>query len=380
VVVSLERMRRILSVDCAARLLTCQAGVTLERVQQEAAGKGMYFPVDFSSRGSSQIGGNISTNAGGIRVLRYGNIREWVVGLTVVTGRGEVLQLNGCLFKNNAGVDLRPLFIGSEGTLGIITECTMRLTTRPVDYLRAMCGLGSLDTILPLLSFCRSRLPSLSAFELLERDAFDEVVSRRSLRNPFQASYQAYILIECEQFAPTLTDEVLAVLTEAFESGLTQDIVVGESSAHSQELMNIRDLVSETLSSHYTLHKNDISVPISDIPSFLNELHTIVGATYPGYRVLVFGHVGDGNLHVNILKPPHLADEQFWDTCKESDKIVFSLVRKYRGSIAAEHGVGLLKRDYLEYTRTSSEIRVLKELKAVFDPNGVLNPGKVLPA
>lgn len=379
VILSLERMRAVLEVNPVDRTIRCQAGAPLERIQFEATQHDLYFPVDFSSRGSAQIGGNIATNAGGIRVIRYGNMREWVVGLKVVTGRGDILELNGSLWKNNTGYDLRSLFIGSEGTLGIIVEATLKLTTPPKDTTRVLCGLSSNEAILPLLTFCRGKLRELSAFEFIDSTAFAEVIKHRQLRNPLSGTYAAYVLVECELNAPDSMERVTDTFGEAYEKGLILDVVVSESSAQSQELMNIRDLISETLSMHYTLHKNDISVPVPAIPAFLRDLHESIAKAYAGFKVVVFGHVGDGNLHVNVLKPIDITDEAFWKSCHDSDQTIFATVQKFKGSISAEHGVGLLKRDFLHYSRTAEEIELMRGIKSVFDPLNIMNPGKVIP-
>lgn len=379
VIVSMERMRAVLEVNPIDRTIRCQAGAPLERVQMEAAQHDLYFPVDFSSRGSAQVGGNIATNAGGIRVIRYGNMREWVVGLKVVTGQGDILELNGSLWKNNTGYDLRSLFIGSEGTLGIIVEATLKLTSPPRDTTRVMCGLSSNEAILPLLTFCRGKLRDLSAFEFIDSSAFTEVIKHRQLRNPLTDVYPAYVLVEVELNSPDSMERVTEAFGEAYEQGLIMDVVVSESSAQSQELMNIRDLISETLSTHYTLHKNDISVPVPCIPAFLSELHDSITQAYTGFKVVVFGHVGDGNLHVNVLKPTTISDEEFWKSCHDSDKTIFSTVKKFKGSISAEHGVGLLKRDFIHYSRSSEELELMRGIKRAFDPLNIMNPGKVLP-
>jgi FAD/FMN-containing dehydrogenase len=379
VILSLERMRSVLEVNPIDRTIRCQAGAPLERIQTEAAQHDLYFPVDFSSRGSAQIGGNIATNAGGIRVIRYGNMREWVVGLKVVTGRGDILELNGSLWKNNTGYDLRSLFVGSEGTLGVIVEATLKLTSPPKDTTRVLCGLASNEAVLPLLTFCRSKLRELSAFEFIDASAFSEVIKHRQLRNPLSDLYAAYVLVEVELNSPDSAERVTEAFGDAYENGLIQDVVVSESSAQSQELMNIRDLISETLSMHYTLHKNDISVPVPAIPAFLSELHTSIGEAYAGFKVVVFGHVGDGNLHVNVLKPSNITDDEFWKSCHESDRTIFSTVKKFKGSISAEHGVGLLKRDFIHYSRTTEELEMMRGIKRVFDPLNIMNPGKVLP-
>lgn len=379
VVLSLERMRKILEINRTDRTIRCQAGVPLEQLQAAAAAEGLYFPVDFSSRGSAQIGGNIATNAGGIRVIKYGNFRESVLGLTVVTGRGDVLELNGPLFKNNSGYDLRNLFIGSEGTLGIVVEAILRVTTPPSDVVRVLCGLANTQAVLPLLTFCRDRFRDLSAFEFMERLPFQEVIQRRGLRDPLSHPHEGYALIECELDSPEAKEAVLTAFGEAFESNLIQDVVVSESSAQAQELMNLRDLISETLSTHYTLHKNDISVPVPALPDFLAALHATIRGTYPTFRVAVFGHVGDGNLHVNVFKPDGMTDADFWASCDEADHTIFRTVQSFGGSISAEHGVGLLKRDFIHYTRTKAELQLMRGVKAVFDPKGIMNPGKMLP-
>lgn len=379
VLLSLERMRKILSINRTDRTIRCQAGVSLEQLQTTAAAEGLYFPVDFSSRGSAQIGGNIATNAGGIRVIKYGNFRESVLGLTVVTGSGEILELNGSLFKNNSGYDLRNLFIGSEGTLGIIVEAVLRVTTPPSEVVRILCGLSDTSAVLPLLTYCRDTFRDLSAFEFMERFPYQEVINRRGLRDPLGQAYECYALVECELTAAGSKDEILSAFGDAYERGLIQDVVVSDSSAQAQELMNLRDLISETLSTHYTLHKNDISVPVPAIPEFLTTLHTTVRTTYPTFRVAVFGHVGDGNLHVNVLKPSDMSDAEFWAACHEADHAIFRTVQAFRGSISAEHGVGLLKRDFLHYTRSQEELQMMRGIKKVFDPRGIMNPGKVLP-
>jgi len=377
VVVSLERMRSVLEVNRTSRTGHCQAGVTLEQLQLAAAAHELYFPIDFSSRGSAQLGGNIATNAGGIRVIKYGNIRDSVVGLTVVTGTGEILELNGSLFKNNSGYDLRNLFIGSEGTLGIITEAIVKLTSPPKGLVRILCGVSDFDAILALLTLCRDSLPNLSAFEFMERLPYSEVVRHRRLRDPFSQGYPAYVLVESELHSNNTEDHITAVFAQAYEQGIIQDVVVSESSAQAQELMNLRDFISETLSQHYTIHKNDISVPVQSIPAFLSDLHTTIREAYPTYRVAVFGHVGDGNLHVNVLKPADMQDTEFWNNCHSADTIVFNVVKRYRGSISAEHGVGLLKRDFLHFTRSPAEIEIMRGIKAVLDPKGIMNPGKI---
>jgi FAD/FMN-containing dehydrogenase len=243
-----------------------------------------------------------------------------------------------------------------------------------------LCGLASNDAILPLLTFCRGKLRDLSAFEFIDSTAFGEVIKHRQLRNPLSDTYPAYVLVECELNTTRSMEQVTEAFGQAYEKGLIVDVVVSESSAQAQELMNIRDLISETLSMRYTLHKNDISVPVPAIPAFLRELHESITTAYAGFKVVVFGHVGDGNLHVNVLKPTEITDEAFWKSCHDSDRTIFTTVRKFRGSISAEHGVGMLKRDFIHFSRTAEELEMMRGIKAVFDPLNIMNPGKVLPA
>jgi len=379
IVVSLERMRRIFEVNRIDRTLRCEAGTVLETVQREAENHDLLFPVDFSPRGSCQMGGAIATNAGGIRVVRYGNMRESVLGLVVVTGSGDLLELNGSLIKNNTGYDLRSLFIGSEGTLGIIVECTVRLVAKPGETIRALCGISKLDTILPLLTKTRDTFPTVSAFEFMERAPMEEVIKERALRDPLSDVYPYYILIELELTAPTETERFEGFLGTMLSDGTIADVVVAQSTAQSQEIMNLRDLIGETLAKRYTLHKNDISVPVPRITEFIAALRKTVTTANPLHNVVVFGHVGDGNLHVNTLKMASCSDQEFWDTCKTVDNEIFKLVQSYDGSISAEHGVGLLKKDFLHLSRTAAEIELMRGIKRVFDPDGIMNPGKVLP-
>jgi FAD/FMN-containing dehydrogenase len=214
----------------------------------------------------------------------------------------------------------------------------------------------------------------------MERRALQEVIHHRSLRDPLSQAYPSYVLVEVELNWPGASEQLENTFGEAYEKGLITDVVVSESVAQAQELMNLRDLIGETLSSHYTLHKNDISVPVPSIPAFLHELHAAINEKYAALRAVVFGHVGDGNLHVNILKTSGISDADFWKACHEADHTVFSLVQRYGGSVSAEHGVGLLKRDFLGYSRPQYQIDLMRNIKRAFDPLGILNPGKIFAA
>ena len=385
-ILSLERLNKILEIDSPARLVRCGAGVITQNLQEEVQKHGLYLTVDFASRGSSQIGGNIATNAGGIRVIRYGNIRDWVVGLVVVTGAGELITLNGSLIKNNTGYDLKQLFIGSEGTLGVIVEATLLLSTPPKEYVRALCALKSVDKILPVLEKAGASCPDLSAFEFIESVALEEVLTHCKLRRPFTGKHPYYLLLECESRASDGKVQLTECISAMLEAGnveevtLLEDAVMAESIAQSEELMALRDRVSETLSSHYTIHKNDLSVPVSSIPDFITKLHALLAVKYPDFRAAIFGHIGDGNLHVNILKNGTLSDQEFYQKCHQADREIFTLVKDFKGSISAEHGVGLLKRDFLNFSRSEQEIQLMHGIKLVFDPHGIMNPGKILQA
>lgn len=377
IVLSMDRMRAIHEVNSIDRTISCQAGVVTQRLIEAAGAKGLYLPIQFTSIGSSQIGGNIATNAGGIRVVKYGNLREWILGLTVVTGAGNVLNLNGRLEKNNTGYDLRSLFIGSEGTLGIITDAVLKLTSLPKGTIRSLCALETIDELLTVFERARTQFASLSAFELMDRFSVEEVRKARSVRDPFQEQYPWYVLLEVEIDAETDRTAVEETIGGWLESGIVANAVLSESTQQADELMALREAIGEVLGTHYTVHKNDISVPVRRIPEFLQRLGQRIAAVYPTFRVAVFGHVGDGNLHVNVLKPVEMSDEQFWQDCRKSDQEIFSLVQDLDGSISAEHGVGLLKKEFLSFSRSPEEISLMRGIKKVFDPNQIMNPGKI---
>lgn len=377
IVISLEKMRAIHEVNCVDRTVTCQAGAITQTVIDAASQKGLYFPIQFTSIGSSQIGGNIATNAGGIRVVKYGNLREWVLGLTVVTGAGDIVRLNGFLEKNNTGYDLRSIIIGSEGTLGIITEAVLKLTDLPKGVVRCLCALSGLSPLLPLFELSRKSLPNLSAFELMDRFSVEEVRKARNVRDPFGEGYPWYVLLEVEIDKESDRDELTTVLGEWLEQDIVVNAVISESTQQADELMGLREAIGEVLGTHYTVHKNDISVPVRKVPEFLERLKARVQEVYPSFGVAIFGHVGDGNLHVNVIKPEGMTNADFWSECREADRQVFTIVKEFEGSISAEHGVGLLKKEFLSFSRSSAEIALMKGIKRTFDPKGILNPGKI---
>ncbi|HEY5647343.1 MAG TPA: FAD-binding oxidoreductase, partial [Pseudomonadales bacterium] len=369
VVVSFDRMNRILSFDPADRLVRCQAGVVTETLQTFAEEQGLFYPVDFASAGSSQIGGNIATNAGGIKVIRYGMTRDWVAGLKVVTGTGEVIDCNQGLVKNATGYDLRHLFIGSEGTLGLVVEADMRLARRPAPQQVMVLGVPLFADILKVLAAFQERL-TLSAFEFFSEMALTKVLAHRDLARPLADPVPFYALLEFD--APDL-EAALAVFEATLAEGWVTDGVLSQSEGQAMDLWQLREGISESIAP-YTPYKNDLSVRISQMPTFIEEVDALVAQSYPDFEVCWYGHIGDGNLHLNILKPAGVSQEAFYERCHAISPKIFERVQSRQGSISAEHGVGLLKRDFLSFTRSEADLAVMHRLKSVFDPNRIMNP------
>ncbi|AZD11171.1 D-2-hydroxyglutarate dehydrogenase [Pseudomonas chlororaphis] len=375
VVVSFDYMNQILDLNLTDRTAVCQPGVVTEQLQNRAEESGLYYPVDFASAGSSQIGGNIATNAGGIKVIRYGMTRNWVAGLKVVTGKGDLLELNKDLVKNATGYDLRQLFIGAEGTLGFVVEATMRLERAPNNLTAMVLGTPDFDSIMPVLHAFQGKL-DLTAFEFFSDKALAKILGRGDVPAPFETDCPFYVLLEFEASNEDVANDALATFEHCVEQGWVLDGVMSQSEQQLQNLWKLREYISETIS-HWTPYKNDISVTVSKVPAFLKDIDAIVAQNYPDFEVVWYGHIGDGNLHLNILKPDDLGKDEFFAKCATVNKWVFETVEKYNGSISAEHGVGMTKRDYLTYSRSPVEIDYMKAVKAVFDPNGIMNPGKI---
>lgn len=378
VVLALDRLNTIDEFNEIDRSVRCGAGVITEQLQQYAQQKNLFYPVDFASSGSSQIGGNISTNAGGIKVIRHGMTRDWVSGLKVVTGTGQLLELNKGLTKNNTGYDLRQLFIGAEGTLGVIVEATMRLTRPPKDPAVLVLGVPDMHSIMSVMAVFQQGL-QLEAFEFFSELALQKVVQHQSLQRPFETVAQYYALIEIEKISEATLDQAMALFEQCVEEGWVVDGVISQSVAQAQSLWRLREDISETIS-RWTPYKNDISTLASRIPDFLREVEAVVTDQYPEFEIIWFGHIGDGNVHLNILKPDSISIEAFQERCSEVSRWVFEIVARYEGSVSAEHGVGLLKKNYLHYSRPQAEIEFMRQIKAVFDPAGILNPGKIFDA
>jgi len=376
VVVSLDRMNRIEGFNPTDRLLTCQAGVITQVIQEAAREKGLFYPVDFASAGSSHIGGNVATNAGGIRVIRYGLTRQWIAGMTVVTGTGDVLRLNNGLIKNATGYDLRHLFIGSEGTLGIITEVDVRLCMQPEPQRVLVFAVPQLSGLMQILAAFSARI-ELSAFEFFSDLAMRRVIARGRAVRPFTGEAGDSPLFALLEFDESAEEEALEIFESLLAAGVVTDGVISRSDAQARALWALRENISESLAPERP-YKNDISVRIEDVPDFLISVDRLVSQAYPDFEVCWYGHIGDGNLHLNILKPASMDEAEFVAVCHHISPELFAEVHKRSGSISAEHGVGLLKRDFLGFSRSAGEIAAMRAIKSVFDPNGILNPGKLL--
>jgi FAD/FMN-containing dehydrogenase len=376
-VLSLERMNKALEFNAVDRLLTVQAGMALEAVHNAAREHGLQYPVDFAARGSCSIGGNIATNAGGIRVIRYGNTREWIAGMKVVTGTGELLDLNRGLVKNSSGYDLRHLMIASEGTLGIVVEATLRLTDPAPMSNVMLLALPSFEVLMQVFSAFRERL-QLEAFEFFTDRALKHVLAHGA-QKPFEDVHPYYVVTEFASGDEVQEAAAMAAFEACMENGWVSDGVISQSDAQAAQLWRLREGITESLAP-YKPYKNDVSVRISAMPAFLRETQALLGEAYPHFEVVWFGHIGDGNLHINVLKPGDVADADFVSQCEQVTKLLAASLKKHEGSISAEHGIGLVKKGYLESTRSTAEIEVMRGVKRVLDPKGLLNPGKLFDA
>ena len=372
VALSLDRMRAIEEIDLNAAVMTVQAGAVLQVVQEAADEAGMLFPLDLGGRGSAQVGGLIGTNAGGNRVLRYGMMRDLVMGVEAVLADGSVVSSLNKMLKNNTGYDLKQLFIGSEGTLGVVTRANLKLFPKPAGAATALCGLASYDAALALLRRARAMLGgTLSAFEVMWSD-FYEMGVREFGRRPLDGQHTLYVLLDALGADPEADDARFeALITAAIEAGEVDDAVIAQSSQQTRELWKIRETPAEfprMFSPHIPF---DVSVPTGQIGDFAAEIEMRMKAVLPTLNTVYFGHVADSNLHVGV-QAAHGEDPA---VVKQA---VYDVVREFKGSISAEHGIGTEKKKYLAYSRSPVELALMRSLKDTLDPNGVLNPGKVL--
>lgn len=386
VVVSLTRMNRVRALDPLNNTITVEAGCVLQRVQEAAAEAGRLFPLSLAAQGTCMIGGNLSTNAGGVHVIRYGNARELCLGLEVVTATGDVWNGLKGLRKDNTGYDLRDLFIGAEGTLGIITAAVMKLFPLPVARIAAFVAVDSPRTALRLLELGQNRLgSSLTAFELISRDSLALVLTHvPGSRLPLQTPSPWYVLLEISDLDSEEhgNEAIEAMLSAAMEAGWVTDAAVSTSIDQFHQFWALRENISEAQSAAGKNIKHDISVPISRIADFIAETDARITAAHPETRMIVFGHLGDGNLHYNVSPrdghSDHL-DESFLALEAPINRITHDAVVRFGGSISAEHGLGVLRRDESARYKQPVEIAMMRAIKAALDPDGLMNPGKVLP-
>ncbi len=372
-ILSLERMREIEEIDPASASMTVQAGVTLQTVQEAAEDAGFFFPLDLGGRGSATLGGNISTNAGGNRVVRYGMARDMVLGLEAVQADGTVLGSLGKIVKDNAGYNLKHMFIGSEGTLGVVTRLVLRLRPMPASQQTAYLAVDEFDKLPKLLNFCNSRSGgTTSAFEVMWRNYFELVTSRPGAAQPLPNDYPYYVLTEMMGGDPEGDPERFEImLGEALEEGLLVDAVIAKSEAERQTMWALRDDV-QSLRTWGPTVGFDVGLPIAEMPKYLEEIDAPIMAEFPDRKRAVFGHLGDGNLHIT-----YAVGENGANVKKLIDDAVYLPLASRGGSISAEHGIGLSKKAYLEVSRSPAEIALMKQLKVMMDPYNILNPGKI---
>ena len=382
VVVSLSRLNRIRAVDPVNFTMTVEAGVVLQTVQAAAESADCLFPVSLGAEGSCQIGGNISTNAGGTGVLRYGNTREQVLGLEVVLPDGRVWDGLRALRKDNTGYDLKQLFIGGEGTLGIVTAAVLKMYPRPRDQQTAFCALADLPSSLALLGRARKATgDQVTGFELVPRIGLAmgcELVP--GVSDPFAEPHEWYALIELSSSRPDagVQDMLEHLLGEAIEAGEVADAVVASSLEQRKALWKIREGIPEAQKKAGGSIKHDVSVPVAQVPTFIERASRAVEAAMDGVRVVPFGHLGDGNIHFNLSQPVGADKDAFIDRWEEMNRIVHDIVVGMQGSISAEHGIGRLKKDELAHYKSQVELDLMHRIKQALDPQGIMNPGNIL--
>ena len=382
VVLSLKRMNRVREVDALNGTITVEAGCVLHDVQQAAHDAGRLFPLSLAAEGSATIGGNLSTNAGGTQVLRYGNARELALGLEVVLASGEIWNGLRGLRKDNTGYDLRDLFIGAEGTLGVITAACLKTFPLPRAQVTALFALDAVAPALSLLALAQAAAgPTLTAFEFFS-DTCLQLVTRHfpDQRSPFQRAHAQYVLLELSDHEDEQhTAALLQTLAErALEKQLITDAVIAQSTVQSHSLWKLREAIPEAQVREGKNIKHDISVPISSIARFIDETDALLAQRFPGTRMVTFGHLGDGNLHYNVAPPGGMADDQFFAQQSSVYRCVHDQVTRFSGSISAEHGIGQLKRDENARYKSAVEMELMRAIKRTLDPLNIMNPGKVV--
>jgi FAD/FMN-containing dehydrogenase len=382
VLLSLQRLNRVRTIDEANLTLVAEAGCVLQAVQEAAAARGLLFPLSLAAEGSCTIGGNLATNAGGTQVLRYGNARELCLGLEVVTAQGEVWDGLSGLRKDNTGYDLRDLFVGSEGTLGIITAATLKLFPQPAAKMTALAACASMDDAVRLLGLAHARLgPGLTGFEVMGQFAL-ELVARHfpQLPRPLAAAPWTVLLEQSDAEGETHARALFeALLEQALEDGVIADAAVAESMAQSKALWHLRESIPLAQAEEGLNIKHDIALPVSRIPAFVRETDAVLTNNFPGARLVNFGHLGDGNLHYNVQAPEGVPPADFLAAHEaEVNEVVYDAVQAHGGSFSAEHGIGSLKQPELAQRKSRVALQMMRAIKQALDPQGLLNPGRVL--
>jgi len=382
VVISTQRMNKVRAIDLGNDTVTVEAGVVLAELQRIAKDNDRLFPLSLGAEGSCQIGGNLSTNAGGTQVVRYGNTRNLVLGLEAVLANGDIWHGLRGLRKDNTGYDLKQLFVGAEGTLGIITAAVMRLFPDPTAVETAWLGLKSPADGVKLLGLMKQKLgDQVSGFELLQRSIVDFLLAGMpGHEDPLEQRHPWYVLVEISgQGAPgSLNDAFTSALGDAMEAGLVDDAVIASSGAQSARFWKMREDMAEAQKYAGVGIKHDVSVPVSRIAEFIERTDAALAKAYPGIRHCAFGHVGDGNMHYNPVAPPGWPGEHFSTERDAINRIVHDIVIEFGGSISAEHGIGRLRLDENMHYKSPVEIEMMRTLKRAFDPNNIMNPGKVI--
>jgi FAD/FMN-containing dehydrogenase len=381
IVLSLNRLDRIREVDPTSYTITCEAGVTLQRAREAAAAVDRLYPQLLPSEGTCTIGGNLATNAGGTAAIAHGIARAHALGLEVVLADGRVLNDLNKLKKDNTGYDLKNLFIGAEGTLGVITAAVLRLVPRPRSVETAFAGVASAEAALELLGIAQERSGGdVTSFEIMTRAGIELVLRHaQGCRDPLASPHAWYVLMELSsQQREGLRALLEAVLAEGMERGLVLDATIAESIEQGKAFWRVREMFGEVQRYAGGSIKHDISVPVAAVPAFIREADAAVTALIPGARPLPFGHLGDGNIHYNVNQPVGADKDEFLKRWDEVNAAVFAVVKKYGGSISAEHGVGVMKRDLLPSVKDPVALDLMRSLKRMLDPKGILNPGKVL--
>ncbi len=381
IVLSLTRIDRIREVDPTSNTLTCEAGVTLQRARAAAAEVDRLYPQLLPSEGSCTIGGNLSTNAGGTAAVAYGIARSHVLGVEVVLADGRILANLNKLKKDNTGYDLKNLFVGAEGTLGVITAAVLRLVPRPRAVETAFVGLSSAQAALSLFAIANeSAAGGVTSFELMTRLGVEMVLRHAAAcRDPLQKSYPWYVLVELSsQSKSGLRDSLEEILAEGLKRGLIIDAAVADSLEQAKAFWRLREMFGEVQRHEGGSIKHDVSVPVAAVPDFIAEANAAVAALLPKARPVPFGHLGDGNIHYNVSQPVGADRAAFLGRWNDVNAAVFTVVKKFGGSISAEHGVGVMKRDLLPSVKDPVSLDLMRKIKHLLDPNNILNPGKVL--